>query len=162
MSFGENLQIIRKQKQLSQESLAEMIEAAKRHEQPGCSCPGCGASMSILRVSVGKRHVEIDVCGACRTIWYDKGEFETLVPQDGPLSATVTAGKAYRRETVLAVAADLRSGHLKILNKKSLDAVLRVSYHVPVPDVSPIISALQSQRVIQIDSKSGAVKVVKA
>ena len=149
-------------KTVSQESMAALIEAAKRHEQPGCSCPSCGASMSILKVSVGKRHVEIDVCGACRTIWYDKGEFETLVPQDGPLSATVTAGKAYRRETVLAVAADLRSGHLKVLNKKSLDSVLRVSYHVPVPDVSPIISALQSQRVIQIDSKSGAVKVVKA
>jgi Zn-finger nucleic acid-binding protein len=112
-------------------------------------------------VSAGKRHVEIDVCGSCRTIWYDKGEFEALVPQDGLLSATVTAGKAYRRETVLAVVADLRSGHLKVLNKKSLEAVLRVSYHVPLPDVSPIISTLQSQRVIQINNKTGAVTVVR-
>lgn len=147
---------------VSEESMAEMLEAAKRHEQPGCSCPGCGASMSILKVSIGKRHVEIDVCGTCRTIWYDKGEFETLAPQDGPLSAMVTAGKAYRRETALAVAADLRSGRLKVLNKKSLDAVLRASYHVPAPDASPIISALQSQRVIQIDGKTGAIKVTKA
>jgi Zn-finger nucleic acid-binding protein len=148
-------------KTVSQESMAEMISAAKRHEQPGCSCPSCGASMSILKVSAGKRHVEIDVCGSCRTIWYDKGEFEALVPQDGLLSATVTAGKAYRRETVLAVVADLRSGHLKVLNKKSLETVLRVSYHVPLPDVSPIISTLQSQRVIQINNKTGAVTVVR-
>ena len=148
-------------KTVSQESMAEMISAAKRHEQPGCSCPSCGASMSILKVSAGKRHVEIDVCGSCRTIWYDKGEFEALVPQDGLLSATVTAGKAYRRETVLAVVADLRSGHLKVLNKKSLETVLRVSYHVPLPDVSPIISTLQCQRVIQINNKTGAVTVVR-
>ena len=147
---------------VSQESLAEMIDAAKRHEQPGCSCPSCGASMSILKVSAGKKHVEVDVCGNCRTIWYDKGEFEALAPQDGLLNVTVSAGKAYRRETVLVVAADLRSGHLKVLNKKALDNVLRTSYHVPAPDVSAVVSTLQSQRVIQIDSKSGTVKVVKA
>ena len=145
---------------VSQESVADMINAAKRHEQPGCSCPNCGASMSILKVSAGKKHVEVDVCGNCRTIWYDKGEFEAIVPQDGLLKATVSAEKAYRYETVLAVAADLRSGHLKVLNEKSLGDVLRVSYHVPVPDISPVISTLQCQRVIQVDAKTGAVRVV--
>ena len=148
-------------KAVSQESMAEMINAAKRHEQPGCSCPSCGVSMSILKVSAGKKHVEIDMCGNCRTIWYDKGEFEALVPQDGLINATVSAGKAYRRETVLAVAADLRSGRLKVLNKKSLSDALRASYHVPVPDVSPVIGTLQCQRVIQVDAKTGAVRVVR-
>ena len=147
---------------VSRESMAEMVNAAKRHEQPGCSCPSCGTSMSILKVSAGKKHVEVDVCGNCRTIWYDKGEFEALAPQDGLLNATVSAGKAYRRETVLIVAADLRSGHLKVLNKRSLGDVLRTSYHVPVPDISPVISTLQCQRVIQVDAKTGAVLVVPA
>ena len=147
---------------VSQESMAEMLDAAKRHEQPGCSCPSCGVSMSILKVSVGKKHVDIDVCGNCRTIWYDKGEFEAIAPQDGLLNATISAGKAYRRETVLAVAADLRSGHLKVSNRKSLNDVLRASYHVPVPDISPVISTLQSQRVIQVEAKTGAVRVVRA
>ena len=147
-------------KAVSPESMTEMVNAAKRHEQPGCSCPSCGASMSILRVSAGKKHVEIDMCEKCRMIWYDKGEFEALAPQDGLLNATVSAGKAYRREIVLAVAADLRSGNMKVLNKKALNSVLRASYHVPTPDIAPIISALQSQRAIKIDTKTGAIRVV--
>ena len=148
-------------KTMPAESMDEMIDAAKRHEQPGCSCPSCGASMSILKMSAGKKHIEIDVCGNCRTIWYDKGEFEALAPQDGLLNATVSAGKAYRRETVLAVAADLRSGHLKVQNKKTLNTILRTSYHVPTPDIAPIIGTLQCQRVIQIDGKTGAVRGVQ-
>jgi len=148
-------------KAFSKESMNEMISAAKMHEQIGCACPSCGASMSILKVAYGKKHVEIDVCAACRTIWYDKGEFEVLMPQDGLLNATVSAGKAYRRETVIAVAADLRSGHLKVLDVKSLNAILRTSYHVPTPDIAPIISTLQCQQTIKADSKTGRIKVIQ-
>ena len=146
---------------VSKESMDEMISAANMRKQIGCACPSCGASMSILKVASGKKHVEIDVCPACRTIWYDKGEFEALMPQDGLLNATVSAGKAYRRETVLAVAADLRSGHLKVLDVKSLNAILRASYHVPTPDVAPIIGTLQSQQAIKVDGKTGRIKVIQ-
>ena len=49
---------------------------------------------------------------------------------------------------------------MKVLNKKALNSVLRASYHVPTPDIAPIISALQSQRAIKIDTKTGAIRVV--
>ena len=149
-------------KTVSAESMGEMIAAAKRHEQLGCVCPVCGESMSLLKVASGKKYVELDVCGNCRTIWYDKGEFETLTPQDGLLSATVSAGKAYRRETVLAVAADIRSGRRKVPDVGSLKAILKSAYHVPMPDISPIISTLQSQRVIQVAKKGGKITVLTA
>ena len=148
-------------KAVSSESMAEMISAAQKHEQPGCMCPSCGASMSLLKVSSGKKHIDVDVCAKCRAIWYDKGEFEALTPQDGVLEATVSAGKAYRRETVIAVSADLRSGRIKVLNLKALNTVLRVSYHVPVPDVAPIISTLQCLRTIKVDSKTGKITIVQ-
>ena len=118
--------------------------------------------MTILKVASGKRKVEIDVCSKCNAVWYDKNEFETLVPNDGLLLPTVSAGKAYRREMVLALAADLRSGHLKVLDTKGLQMVMKVSYHVPRPDIGPIISTLMSQRIIQTDKKSGRISVREA
>ena len=149
-------------KTVSAESMGEMIAAAKRHEQLGCVCPVCGESMSLLKVESGKKYVEIDVCGNCRTIWYDKGEFEALTPQDGLLNATVSAGKAYRREIVLAMAADMRSGRRKVPDVGSLKAILKSAYHVPTPDIAPIISTLQCQRVIRIDKKGVKISVLKA
>ena len=148
-------------KAVSEESMSAIIATAKKHEQIGCACPDCGESMSLLRVASGKNHVEIDVCGNCRTIWYDKGEFEMLTPQDGLLDATVSAGKAYRRETVIAVAADLRSGRRKAPDLGSLKAIFKHVYHVPKPDIVPIIGALLSQRVVQIDNKNGKVRVLQ-
>ena len=148
-------------KAVSEESMSAIIATAKKHEQIGCACPDCGESMSLLRVASGKNHVEIDVCGSCHTIWYDKGEFELLTPQDGLLDATVSAGKAYRRETVIAVAADLRSGRRKASDLGSLKAIFKHIYHVPKPDIVPIIGALLSQHVIQIDNTNGKVRVLQ-
>lgn len=148
-------------KAVSRESMDEIISAAQKHEQPGCVCPSCGASMSLLKVSSGKKHIDIDVCSKCRTIWYDKGEFEALTPQDGALKATVSAGKAYRRETVIAVSSDLRNGRLKAINLKTLNNILRMSYHVPTPDIALIIGTLQCQRTIKVDSKTGKITVVQ-
>ena len=142
------------------DGLAKLLEAARQHQQPGCVCPDCGASMSLLKVSSGKRQVEIDMCGKCNAVWYDKSEFETLVPNDGLLLPTVSAGKAYRREVVLMLAADLRSGHLKVLDAKGLQTVMKVSYHVPQPDIGPIVSTLICQRIIRIDKKSGQISVL--
>ena len=145
----------------SEESVGAMLESAKAHMQAGCQCPDCGGSMSLLKVAAGKRNVEIDVCGKCQTVWYDKGEFELLLPDDGALVATVSAGKAYRRGIVMALAADLRSGRRKVPDVGNLKSVLKKVYHMPSPDVEPVVSTLMSQRVIQIDKKSGRITVCK-
>lgn len=145
------------------DGLKRLLETAKQHLQRGCICPDCGSPMSILRVSAGKSpQIEIDVCGNCRAVWYDKNEFEALVPNDGVVLPKVSAGKAYRREMVLTLAADLRSGHLKVLDDKSLQMIMKVSYHVPQPDIVPIISTLKSQKVIHTDKKTGRISVLPA
>ncbi|MGN0847273.1 MAG: NYN domain-containing protein [Kiritimatiellia bacterium] len=146
-------------KSFAAESLAQVVARAKGHEVPGCVCPDCGASMSLVKVAAGKRQVEIDVCGKCQTVWYDKDEFESLVPDDGVLLATVSAGKAFRRELVLALAADLRSGRCKVKNIGALKTILRKVYFVPTPDINPVIGTLTCQSVIKID-KTGVVTVV--
>ena len=141
----------------AEESIAAMDAQAQQHEQAGCICPDCGASMSILKVATGKRHVEIDICPKCRAVWYDKNEFESLVPSDGFLNASVSAGKAYRREVVLGLASDLKSGRLSVSKVGQLKGVLKNTYHVPNPDISPIIGALMCQKVIKIDNATGKI-----
>ena len=148
-------------KAVAEESLTAMVAQAQRHEQAGCVCPDCGASMSILKVSVGKRHVEVDMCAKCRAVWYDKDEFEALAPSDGLLHATVSAGKAYRREVVLGLSSDLKIGRKKVSSLGQLKALLKQTYHVPNPDIAPIISSLMSQKVIKVDNASGKVSVLK-
>ena len=101
-------------------------------------------------------------CGLCGAVWYDKNEFETLVPNDGLILPTVTSGKAYRREMVLTLTADLRSGHLKVLDTGSLQMVMKASYHVPQSDIAPIISTLTCQKVISSDKKTGRITVLLA
>lgn len=145
-------------KSFATESIAAIDELAKKHEQAGCVCPDCGSSMSLVRVASGKKKIEIDVCPRCKTVWYDKDEFEALVPNDGVVQASVSAGKAYRRELVLVVTADLRAGRLAVKDVGALKTVLKKSYHVPIPDIQPVIGALQSQRAIKID-KTGKVSV---
>ncbi len=145
-------------KVFAEESLVELKAQAKRLEQSGCVCPDCGSQMSIMRVSSGKQHVEIDVCPDCSAIWYDKNEFEALVPNDGLLMPTVSAGKAYRREIVTVLASDLRSGRLKAADSERLKALLKSIYHVPTPDISPVIGTLQCQKIIAID-KTGKITV---
>lgn len=144
------------------DGLKKLLETAKLHQQRGCICPDCGSSMSLLKVTAGKIQVEIDVCGLCGAVWYDKNEFETLVPNDGLILPTVTSGKAYRREMVLTLTADLRSGHLKVLDTGSLQMVMKASYHVPQSDIAPIISTLTCQKVISSDKKTGRITVLLA
>ena len=158
---GAALKLSALQKSFASESLSAMMEQAQRHEQAGCVCPDCGSSMSLLKVAVGKRHVEIDLCAKCRAVWYDKDEFESLVPHDGFLRAEISAGKAYRREVVLGISSDLKSGRRKVSNVGQLKAILKQTYHVPNPDVASIISSLMCQKVVKVDSSSGKVTVLQ-
>ena len=144
------------------DGLKKLLETARQQLQRGCICPDCGSSMSILKVSAGKSPlVEIDVCGKCSAVWYDKNEFETLVPNDGLILPKVASGKAYRREMVLTLTADLRSGRLKAIDVGMLQLIMRVSYHVPKPEVTPIISTLICQKVIHTDKKTGKISVLR-
>ena len=141
------------------ETLVQIRERALMSEQPGCVCPDCGFQMSIVKVALGEQHVEIDVCPKCAAIWYDKDEFETLVPGDGLLQPTISAGKAYRREMTIALAADLRSKKLHVNYLSQLKTSMKKVYFVPVPDISPIIDNLMSKQVISLDKSTGKIIV---
>ena len=136
------------------ESCDSILEVAKKHEQSGCTCPDCGNSMSLVKVARGKQTVEIDVCAKCHTVWYDKTEFETLVPTDGVLQTAVSAGKAYRREVATALAADLRMKRIAPKSVAALKAIIKGTYHAPVPDIPALVQTLCSQQVVKI-AKNG-------
>jgi Zn-finger nucleic acid-binding protein len=145
----------------SDDCLAAIVRNAGQYERNGCICPDCGGTMSIVKVSAGTKYVEIDVCAKCRTVWYDRDEFESLVPNDGPLQATVSAGKAYRRGLVASLSADLRGARLKVPDVGALKCVLKKVYHAPTPDIQPVISSLMSQRAIKVEAKTGRITVLK-
>ena len=65
---------------LDAKNIAALTRAARAAEHSGCTCPGCGGRMSLLKVGDGKDKLEIDVCGRCLSVWCDKGEYETLAP----------------------------------------------------------------------------------
>ena len=113
--------------------------------------------MGIVRVASGKKSVEIDVCGSCGTVWYDKAEFETLVPEHGLLAANVSAGKAFRRDVTAAVAADLRAGRMLAKTETTLKSLLKHLFHVPAPDIQPIVDTLKCEKVITVDKKGALI-----
>lgn len=61
---------------------------------------------------------------------------------------------------VLTLAADLRSGHLKVLDTGALQMIMKASYHVPQSEISPIISTLTCQKVIHTEKKTGRISVL--
>ena len=69
---------------LDAQSVATLARAARAAEHAGCTCPGCGGRMSLLKVGDGTDKLEIDVCGRCLSVWCDKGEYETLAPPPPP------------------------------------------------------------------------------
>lgn len=130
-------------------SVAAISAEARAHAVAGCTCPECGGSMSLVKVAVGKRAIEIDVCGKCQSVWYDRDEFEAIVPTDGRLSATASAGRAFRREVAAMLAADLRSGRVQAKHLGALKSIIRKVYHAPAEDVEAIVGTLLSRRVVQ-------------
>lgn len=158
---GMSMKLPDMRKSFAAETIASIEAMAQAHAVAGCICPDCGSSMSLVRVATGKKHVDIDVCGNCKTIWYDKDEFETLVPNDGVLQASISAGKVFRRELVMTLTADLRSNRLRAADIGALRTILKRVYHAPNPDVQPIIGTLVAQKVIKID-KQGLVTLVKS
>ena len=143
-------------------SLLVMQEQARLHEQPGCVCPTCGASMSLLRVATGTKHAEIDVCSHCNAIWYDENEYAALVPNDAPLLPAISAGKAFRRDLVLLLTADLREDRVRPADLQEFKTILKQRYFVPGPDRNAIISTLQGQGVIKVQRSTGAIEVLEA
>ncbi len=75
---------------LDAKSVADLTRAARAAAQSGCTCPGCGGSMSLLKVGDGRDKIEVDVCGRCLSVWCDKGEYETLAPPAPPKPGTAT------------------------------------------------------------------------
>lgn len=158
---GMSAKITALQNMFSEDGLNELLRLASEYEKNGCVCPECGTAMSIVKVSSTGNSVEIDVCAKCKTVWYDKDEFETILPNDGVLQATVSAGKAYRRELAAALAADLKSRRLKIPHIGVLKSVLKKTYHTPQPDIEPVISFLMSQKIIKVESGTGKITVIE-
>ena len=93
-------------------SIAALTRSARAAEHAGCTCPGCGGSMSLLKVGDGKNKLEIDVCGRCLSVWCDKGEYETLAP---PLPKSGERSMRSMRELVAQASPEARERYVAAL-----------------------------------------------
>ncbi|MDD6030933.1 MAG: zf-TFIIB domain-containing protein [Kiritimatiellae bacterium] len=77
---------------LGARGVGALAQAARTGEHVGCTCPGCGRDMTLLKVGVGEARVEIDVCACCLTVWCDRGEFEQVAsaPPEPPAASVPT------------------------------------------------------------------------
>ena len=64
--------------------VSALTRAAQEAPKAGCRCPACGNAMALLKVGVDECKIEIDVCNKCLSVWCDRGEFESLVPNREP------------------------------------------------------------------------------
>ena len=72
---------------LGAKGVSALTRAAREAPKGACRCPTCGNAMGLLKVEVDGRKIEIDVCERCLSVWCDRGEFETLVPNREPEKA---------------------------------------------------------------------------
>ena len=94
---------------LDARSIAALTRSARAAEHAGCTCPGCGGRMSLLKAGDGKNKLEIDVCGCCLSVWCDKGEYETLAPPSPKL------GERSMRELVAQASPETRERYADAL-----------------------------------------------
>ena len=95
---------------LDARSIAALTMAARAAEHAGCTCPGCGGRMSLLKVGDGKSKLEIDVCGRCLSVWCDKGEYEVLAPPP-----TTKPGERTMRELLEQTSPEARERYADVL-----------------------------------------------
>lgn len=77
--YRRNQELIeRKRKQLDAER--EEREREARKAQHWMRCPKCGGQM----VEVDLAHIKVDECEACKGIYFDHGELETLIDSQEP------------------------------------------------------------------------------
>ncbi len=143
------------QSTFGEESIARIMAEVRNNPTVGCVCPDCGHQMSVVRLASGEQAVEVDVCGNCKSVWYDKSEYEALVPEDGLLSATVSSGKSFRREVVAQIAADLRTGRLTVKSAGALRKILQARYRTSSADNQSILGALCNRQVISLAPSGG-------
>ena len=58
-------------------------QALERPYGQGGRCPQCGRPMSLLRLPVQGRFLELDICCPCQEVWFDPSELESL-PRPAP------------------------------------------------------------------------------
>lgn len=74
--------------------------------------------MGLLKVEVDGRKIEIDACDKCLSVWCDRGEFETLVPNREP-----EKGKASLHDLAMRASPEARERLAKAMLEEVPEAV---------------------------------------
>jgi Zn-finger nucleic acid-binding protein len=106
------------------------------------SCPSCGGALS--GIEYGQTGVTVDVCGPCRGVWLDDGEFEHLV---GALERELeTKDAAGFVKASLGEAKELVAGRQsRVTEWRDLRTVLRLlhmRFFVEHPKLASLLTAI--------------------
>ena len=103
---------------LGAKGVSALTRAAREAPKGGCRCPSCGNAAGILKVEVDGRKIEIDVCDKCLSVWCDRGEFETLVP-----NRELEKGKASLHDLAMRASPEARERLAKAMLEEVPEAV---------------------------------------
>ena len=103
---------------LGVKGVSALTRAAREAPKGGCRCPTCGNAMGLLKVEVDGRKIEIDACDKCLSVWCDRGEFETLVPNREP-----EKGKASLHDLAMRASPEARERLAKAMLEEVPEAV---------------------------------------
>ena len=103
---------------LGAKGVSALTRAAREAPKGGCRCPTCGNAMGLLKVEVDGRKIEIDACDKCLSVWCDRGEFETLVPNREP-----EKGKASLHDLAMRASPEARERLAKAMLEEVPEAV---------------------------------------
>ena len=103
---------------LGAKGVSALTRAAREAPKSACRCPTCGNAMGLLKVEVDGRKIEIDVCERCLSVWCDRGEFETLVPNREP-----EKGKASLHDLAMRASPEARERLAKAMLEEVPEAV---------------------------------------
>ncbi len=79
--------------------------AKERRAARGRRCPMCNRWMAEIGVPVDHADLRLDLCRACRFLWFDSKEFEQLPPAPAPPSETEADKRLFERaKGMLAIA----------------------------------------------------------
>ncbi|MDP6364108.1 MAG: zf-TFIIB domain-containing protein [Candidatus Poseidoniia archaeon] len=74
------------------EELARQLPHEPEGEGHDVDCPHCARRMQLTIIP--ESEVQLDICGGCHGIWFDKDELEALQKTDGKGVAKGVAGTA--------------------------------------------------------------------